>query len=144
MDNHEMTVRRSKIYTYFYGKKTVFQQFIIAVGVLLLLLSGTAVRANVESLNKKYDKLSANRSEAQEAYQQQYSDYGYELDVYYMERADVSAFQDDATLKTHAEEYNEALDKLEKAEAKLTEFREKDGCDYEIKRSYCKANKRSV
>ena len=53
----EKTIRRSKIYTYFYGRNTVFQKFLILVGVLFILLSSIAGVANRKGFEKKLDKV---------------------------------------------------------------------------------------
>ncbi len=45
----QKTNRRSKIYTYFYGKNTIFQQFLILVSFVFLVLSNSATIMERES-----------------------------------------------------------------------------------------------
>ena len=137
MDNHEMTVRRSKIYTYFYGKKTVFQQFLIVVGVLLFLLSGTAARVSYRSYNDKMDKLYENYREAENAYYELYREYSAAFGVSHGEEANadsmneyyVSNFPSGTDWEDIEKDYNKALNAYQKAEEKLSDFRTKDPSD---------------
>ena len=138
MDNHEMTVRRSKIYTYFYGKRTIFQQFLIIVGVLFIMLAGVATSANYTSRESKIEKLSNKSSEARDAYYEMYYEYHNIFDIYESEKADpdnldyyyVSRYEEKKVdWEKVAKEYNKTLDEYNEANEKLNEFRNKDSSD---------------
>lgn len=138
MNNHETTVRRSKIYTYFYGKRTIFQQFLIIVGVLFLMLSAVAGAANEASYEKKLDKLQTKYQEASNAYDEMYYDYSDFFGISRGEKADADNMDDywvdrygdeDTNWNKTAKEYNKALDKYQDANEKLSEFRSKSPSD---------------
>ncbi len=64
----EEQVKRSKIYSYFYGANTTFQQILLVFGILLIMFSSiafTAKDAKISSLTEKNQELRQERSEAQ-------------------------------------------------------------------------------
>lgn len=138
MNNHETTARRSKIYTYFYGKRTIFQQFLIIVGVLFIMLSAVAGAANVTSYENKREKLQTKYQEASTAYDEMYYDYSDFFGISRGEKADADKMDDywvdrygdkDTDWNKTAKEYNKSLDKYQDANEKLSEFRSKSPSD---------------
>lgn len=109
-------VRRSKIYTYFYGRNTVFQQFLIVLGVLLLMLTAIASSAAVNGYNKKSEKLYNAYSEAQTAYSEAMSEARTKFSVDYEEYAEIEKGDEFSSEKRA---YNKALEKMLKAEEKM-------------------------
>lgn len=124
--NTETTKRRSKIYTYFYGKNTVFQQFLIVAGILFFLLSTVASQANVESYRNKYEKLYDEYQEASDAYSDVYYDCAYLFDVEWNEYVDVSKGDENYEQKR---EYNKSLEEYENAQEKFEKFQDKESSD---------------
>ncbi len=138
MTTQENTIIRSKIYTYFYGRKTVFQQFLIIVGVLMLMMATVAGSANYKSYNKKLDNFQQKVNDAYDAYYEIFSEnnrflnvstyekaYEFNLNDYY-----ISLYGDPNTdYKEVVNEYNEALEKYEEAKADREKFAEKDPSD---------------
>ena len=124
--NTETTKRRSKIYTYFYGKNTVFQQFLIVAGILFFLLSTVASQANVESYRNKYEKLYDEYQEASDAYRDVYYDCAYLFDVEWNEYVDVSKGDENYEQKR---EYNKSLEEYENAQEKFEKFQDKESSD---------------
>lgn len=116
-------VRRSKIYTYFYGKNTVFQQFLIVLGVLLLMLTAIASSAATNGYYKKAEKLYEAYSEAQEAYSEVRSEARTKFSVDYEEYAEIEKGDEFASEKRA---YNKALEKMLKAEEKVEKHQEKN------------------
>ncbi len=92
-------VRRSKIYSYFYGKNTVFQQFLLVAGVLFLMMVSIGAVANQKGYAKKLDRL-------YEAYQDAERDYD---DVRYSD--DMSDPDWQAKKETAERKYEKARDK---------------------------------
>lgn len=69
--------RRSKIYSYFYGAGTVFQQFLIAVGIMFIILgpvAGQASYAKVERVREEYNELSDQADAFEDEYREIYYD----------------------------------------------------------------------
>jgi hypothetical protein len=60
-------IRQSKIYSYFHGANTGFQQFLAAVGIFLILLSGVVVTANIEERNDLREEISELREKLYDA-----------------------------------------------------------------------------
>ena len=116
-------VRRSKIYTYFYGRNTVFQQFLIVLGVLLLMLASIATEAALDGYQKKSDKLYEAYSEAQEAYSEAMDEARTKFSVGYEEYAEIEKGDEFSSEKRA---YNKALEKMLKAEDKIEAHREKN------------------
>lgn len=80
MDNN---VRRSKVYSYFYGVNTVFQQFLVVVGVLLILVGNVAIVAKqvkAEKIRTEYEQLISVANELEYTYSELYDDFYYDLD----------------------------------------------------------------
>ncbi len=101
-------IRQSKIYSYFHGKNTGFQQFLAAIGIFLILLSGVFVTARVEERNdlrEELQRLSTDKDKAENIYYDIYNNYRNDLDV--------GAYQEsvshDAEYDEEADEYNKAL-----------------------------------
>lgn len=88
----ETNVRKSKVYSYFYGANTVFQQFIIVIGVLLILMSQGATMAKrhqAQNLYEKYEVLQNEVYELQNTYEEVYYDLSETLrNDYYEENSD--------------------------------------------------------
>lgn len=118
-------VRKSKIYSYFHGAGNVFQQFVIAAGILFILMglvAGLARDAQISNAYKKYTKLSSAANELKLAYNELYDEYT-ESDKYNFiceEYEEVEIAENDKNSKEKAA-YNNALkaynDAVEKAEA---------------------------
>ena len=64
-------IRQSKIYSYFHGANTGFQQFLAAVGIFLILLSGVVVTANIEERNDLREEISELREKLYDAEDQE-------------------------------------------------------------------------
>lgn len=132
----ENNVRKSKIYSYFYGANTIFQQLIIVVGLCLILMSMGATEAKRhqdQNLYKKYNAISSEVSNLRNAYDSVYYDlnsllrndyygedsdnwyYGFYEEIEYGEEIKVSS--DDKRSDEKAK-YNEALYEYKKAEEK--------------------------
>ncbi len=111
-------IRRSKIYSYFYGRNTVFQQFLIVVGVLCILMQGVANMAHMvksEKLWDKYEECNSKSNELESEYSELYYQYKYDFDMWYEE--EVTAEKGDRYYEEKVA-LNEALDAWKKAEAK--------------------------
>ncbi len=108
--NTNDTVRRSKIYTYFYGRNTVFQQFLIVVGILFLMLTSIVAVAFEEINQERYDELQDDYSDARADYLELYYDNQYLFSVSYFEEVDISGNDEYYTEK---KAYNNALKKCE-------------------------------
>ena len=128
MDNN---VRRSKIYSYFYGANTVFQQFIIIAGILMLMMTSVAGNAAYRKAEKQYDKVENLEEEmyvAENEYEEYYDDYSWEFDVDWCQEATIESNDE---YKDEKKEYNAALEKYEKARVKYeeayTKFRDARG-----------------
>ena len=120
--NEDKTVRRSKVYTYFYGRNTVFQQFLVIAGVLFLLLATVAATANYQNYMNKRENLYDAYAEAEDAYEDIYYECGYRFDVDWEERAVLDKDDEDYDLKR---EYNKKLSEYQEAEAKYDKFIDK-------------------
>ena len=111
--NHAETVKRSKIYTYFYGRNTVFQQFLIIVGVFLIVISQLIIPAVAqESAREQYYELEAEYDAAYDAYYDYYNRYKYSINVEYKEPATI--YPNDP-YEEEKETYNELLDAYNEA-----------------------------
>ena len=132
----ENNVRKSKIYSYFYGANTIFQQLIIVVGLCLILMSMGATEAKRhqdQNLYKKYNAISSEVSNLRNAYDSVYYDlnsllrndyYGEDSDNWYYGSYDeieygeeIKVSSDDKRSDEKAK-YNEALYEYKKAEEK--------------------------
>ena len=122
--------RRSKIYSYFYGAGTVFQQFIIAVGILFIILGPVAGEASyatrdkaVEKAREKYEELREESDELESKYLSIYFDSYRDFDVDKFEDAQISS---DDRYAQEKEVYNNALEAYriadEKADAAYEEI----------------------
>lgn len=122
MTEQEKNVRRSKIYTYFYGRNTVFQQFLIIVGVLFILLAGIAGSANINSYNSKRDALSEKRVEASSAYSEYFSEHEHELSAQWGKPVDEvkgdELYDEQREYNDLLKDYNKAQEKYEKHASK--------------------------
>lgn len=120
----EKTIRRSKIYTYFYGRNTVFQKFLILVGVLFILLSSIAGNANRAGFEKKLDKVREEYYAADTAYDQEYDNLRWELGIRVVRGQEVDVEADDQ-YKTEKNKYNDALLKFREAQDKYNDMSSK-------------------
>ncbi len=109
--------KRSRIYSYFYGSNTGFQQFLIIAGIFLLLATSVASTASRYSYNKICDKY----YEASSEYNDYYWEYGWALNVDEYEEAT----NPDEGYEDEMKEYNAALKKYNKALSKWDEGRSK-------------------
>jgi len=118
-------VKRSKIYSYFYGSNTVFQQFIIILGVFCLMMinvANVAQYAKYDSMQEKYYELREEASIAESEYEELYYEYRYDFDVDRYEAVSVTKGEKDYDEKV---EYNKALEEYEKANEKCEKYSEK-------------------
>lgn len=120
----EKIIRRSKIYTYFYGRNTVFQKFLILVGALFILLSSIAGNANRAGFEKKLDKVREEYYAADTAYDREYDNLRWELGIRVVRGQEAEVEADDQ-YKTEKDKYNDALEKFKKAEEKYNDMRSK-------------------
>lgn len=140
----DSNVRKSKIYSYFYGANTVFQQFIIVIGVLLILMSQgatTAKRHQAQNLYEKYEVIQDEVYELQNTYETLYYDLNDILrEDYYEENSDdwyygsyyegieygeaIEVSSDDKRYDEKTK-HNEALAEYRAAEEKATEVHQK-------------------
>lgn len=120
----EKTIRRSKIYTYFYGRNTVFQKFLILVGALFILLSSIAGVANRKGFEKKLDKVREEYYAADTAYDKEYDNLRWELGIRVVRGQEAEVEAEDQ-YKTEKNKYNDALEKFKKAEEKYNDMRSK-------------------
>ena len=120
----EKTIRRSKIYTYFYGRNTVFQKFLILVGALFILLSSIAGMANREAFEKKLDKAWEDRNAAKSAYEDEYDKCRYDLDLDVVRNKEIEISGEDE-YKTEKTDYNKALKAYKEAQEKYSELSSK-------------------
>ena len=122
----ENEIRKGRIYSYFYGVNNVFQQFIIAVGILLIVLSPVADRAKELKRVNAYDKaqtLSITAQKLEQAYDTLYYDYSndgrYNFDCELYEEAKIAEGDKNREEKTAynkaLKDYNEAAEKLQAA-----------------------------
>lgn len=119
--------RRSKIYSYFYGAGTVFQQFLIAVGIMFIILgpvAGQASYAKVERVREEYNELSDQADAFEDEYREIYYDNYNKLNVDMGEEATVTQNDRFANEKNA---YNKALKEYKEADEKATKAYE----DYE-------------
>lgn len=117
--------KRSKIYSYFYGSNTVFQQFIIIFGILCLMLVNVAKLAQyskADSMSEKYYELREEVETAESAYEELYYEYGDDIKAKKYEEVSVSKGDKNSKEKN---EYNKALRKYEKASEKCEQYAEK-------------------
>ena len=120
----EKTIRRSKIYTYFYGRNTVFQKFLILVGALFILMSSIAGNANRAGFEKKLDKVREEYYAADTAYDQEYDNLRWELGIRVVRGQEVDVEADDQ-YKTEKNKYNDALLKFREAQDKYNDMSSK-------------------
>lgn len=121
----DANVKRSKIYSYFYGSNTVFQQFIIILGILCLMMMSvahTAQEAKYSSMQKKYYALREEASDADSEYEELYYEYRKDFDIDRYEGVSVTKGEKNYDKKI---EYNKALEKYEKAQEKCEQYSEK-------------------
>ncbi|MBR0348611.1 MAG: hypothetical protein IIX16_03135 [Clostridia bacterium] len=119
--------RRSKIYSYFYGAGTVFQQFLIAVGIMFIILGPVAEQASyakVERVREEYNELSDQADAFEDEYREIYYDNYNKLNVDMGEEATVTQNDRFANEKNA---YNKALKEYKEADEKATKAYE----DYE-------------
>ncbi len=118
-------IRKSKIYSYFHGAGTVFQQFLIAVGVLFILMGFAAGEATTAKAAKAYEKYNELQTEASELYDvcnDLYYEYWYDFEITRGEMIEVSEGDEYYEEKTAC---NEALAEYQKAYEKAEEAHEK-------------------
>ena len=123
-------IRKAKIYSYFHGAGTVFQQFLIAAAALLVAIGFLATEASYNKTYKLREKAEELYSEAkveEDEYLDYYWEYSYEFDVDLRQEAVILENDQYKTQKEEynkaLKEYNEALEKAEKAEEKYEERR---------------------
>lgn len=110
-------IRRSKIYSYFYGKNTVFQQFIIVVGIVIALFTSsyeTNRSFKIDELRSEYETLKEDAAECYSAYKELYNDYSWDFDVELEESATI---YDNDEYEEEKLEYNNALEKYQDAKS---------------------------
>lgn len=108
-------IRRSKIYSYFYGKNTVFQQFLIVVGVVIAFFSNcfaTNQHARLIKLEEEYESKKDVAEAYYDDYQSLYSQYYYDFDIEFEEKVPVS---DNDKLYEQKYSYNNALEMFQEA-----------------------------
>ncbi len=117
-------IKRSKIYSYFYGANTVFQQILIVIGLLLLMLTDPLVDSR-KARADKIDLYELNQaiSQCENEYRELYYKHNNVLNVEYKEQASVST--DDEQVKNAQKEYNKALEKYEDAKEDYDKASEK-------------------
>ena len=122
MDTNE---KRSKLYSYFYGKNTLLQQVIIFAAIFLFLMSTVANTA----ADAKASKLREDLREAQDIYSEEYNDY---ISLYYqygytfgVDRYESVEVDKKSSYYEEMKEYNEALKEYQKAEKKCDSIEEK-------------------
>lgn len=120
----EKTIRHSKIYTYFYGRNTVLQKFLILVGVLFILMSSIAANANRAGFEKKLDKVREEYHAADTAYDMEYDNLRWELGIRVI-RGQEAEIEADDQYKNEKTRYNEALEAFQEAEEKYNNMRSK-------------------
>ena len=115
---------RSKIYSYFYGSNTGFQQFLLVAGIFLMLVTGVADTAYKHKVSKaldKYYELSDKANDAENTYDEYYYEYHWDFDVERDEKVTTASPDMEETKK----EYNNALDAYLKAKEKADKAYEK-------------------
>ena len=119
-------VRKSKIYSYFYGANTVFQQFLLVAGILLVMMSFGANNAKRATVSKAQDNYYELSEEAESIRYEAYNLY-YELpdEIRYNTNMGEKASTDDSTYKSQVKEYNKLIDKYEDAQEKASKAYEK-------------------
>ena len=112
-------IRKSKIYSYFYGAGNVFQQFVIAVGILCMLLAPVSTEARyvkVRNAQEKYEKLMTVTNEYDDVYSDLYVEYTtgdrYNFNCTKYDEAEIVEGDKHVNEKTA---HNEALGKYDKA-----------------------------
>lgn len=118
-------IKRSKIYSYFYGSNTVFQQFIIILGILCLMMMNVAnvsQGAKYSSMQEKYYALREDVSNADSEYEELYYEYRNDFNIDRYEAVSVTKGEKNYDKKI---EYNKALEKYEKAQEKCEQYSEK-------------------
>lgn len=149
-------IRKSKIYSYFHGAGNVFQQFIIAAGILCILMgpvAGMARDAQTKNAYEKYSELNTEAEELKTAYKKLYNDYSkserYNFTCEIYEEAEIAENDKNSKEKTA---YNQALKAYNDAEEKVEEAKEnlpskalyktaddlKDACESVYYRNYYK------
>ncbi len=123
-------IRKSKIYAYFHGANNVFQQFIIAAGILLILLglsAGQAQSIKASNLYDKYQELDDIAYNYEEAYEDLYYDlrYDYDFDYSFTMYEKIEEVEKDNEYYEQIKAYNEALEEYQKAEEDATKAYEK-------------------
>jgi hypothetical protein len=115
-------IRQSKIYSYFHGPGNVFQQFIIAVGILCILLSPVAGRAQdikASNTHEKYVELNTTAQELKKSYEKLFDEYStsdsYNFNCELFEEVKIAENDKNLTEKTA---YNNALKAYKDAEEK--------------------------
>lgn len=108
-------IRRSKIYSYFYGKNTVFQQFLIVVGIVIALFSNCFVtnqHAKIDKLEERYEFEKDYAEECYEEYRSLYNEYYDDFDVEFEEAATISV---NDKFSEEKNDYNYALENYQEA-----------------------------
>ncbi len=116
-------VRQSKIYSYFHGASTVFQQYIVVVGILFVIMGlvvGQTNLAKVDSAREKLNKLEAKCDEIETEYEDLY--YTYKEDPalnFFCEEYEEAEIVENDRNTAEKEAYNVALKKYNDADAKV-------------------------
>lgn len=115
-------VRKSKIYSYFYGAGTAFQQFIVIVGILFIMLGFASTQARLVKMNnahEKYDKLDNEAEVLYDEYYNLYSDYtnSEQYNFYCALNYEAEIVENDKNA-AEKEAYNKALNDYNDAEQK--------------------------
>ena len=115
-------VRKSKIYSYFYGAGTAFQQFIVIVGILFIMLGFASTQARYIKMNNTYEKYNKLNDEAEVLYDEYYklfSEYTYDEKYNFNCKLNVEAeIVEGDKNAAEKEAYNKALNDYNDAEAK--------------------------
>ena len=111
-------VRKSKIYSYFYGAGTAFQQFIVIVGILFIALGFASTEAKSTKINNAYQdyrELDNIADDIYDDYYDLYRSYRYDFQVTAGEKLEIT---DNDPYKAAKEEINNLLDDYNEASEK--------------------------
>ena len=118
-------VRQSKIYSYFHGAGTMFQRFVVIVGILCILMgtaSGQARVFKIESAEEKYENLKTKRDTIEEEYTDLYYTYATDPALNFLcEKYTEAEIVENDRNTAEKEAHNEALKKYNDAVAKVEE-----------------------
>lgn len=125
----QKTIRRSKIYTYFYGRNTTFQQFLIVAAVFLMLLATVAGKANIDSWENKKTELYTAQQNAYNALSQERQNLRDNFDVYVYGTEELKNFDSSDPAYAAKNAYNDAIAAYNKAQEKYQNHCSSDPSD---------------